>query len=326
MADRPRRLARARGRTGSPAVAHGRRSWRRRLTRLRSASQSWRRSPATRDSPYRQSDPSPLAPHFGARDRRFDPLVVAEMAWSQPPRGQIGDHQHPRSGWPRRLGVERGRIEAVFTIEPARGRATARSEPALALFALLCHGRDANVELAVPAVAEALRALGPKKGLLDDEIILAGLPEALWTRWEAYMTSTMVREYRSRPTPWIGPSAAWVGGPLAGRRWCTGGYGQVRDLPGTTRAAPRTRLPANNRSIWSSAFSRRSRASSSRTSSGGLPCGPAAGGPSRGHLARSPPGWRVLTPAGVRSRRRMTTWRSRASRRPVSARSRLIGR
>jgi hypothetical protein len=74
----------------------------------------------------------------------------------------------------------------------------ARAEPALALFSLLCHGRDAGVERAFPAVAEALRALGPKKGLLYNEIILAGLPEALWKRWEAYMTSTLGREYRSQ--------------------------------------------------------------------------------------------------------------------------------
>lgn len=73
----------------------------------------------------------------------------------------------------------------------------ARSEPALALLSLLCHSRDANVEFAFPAIAEALRTLGPKKGPLYNEIILAGLPEALWKRWEAYMTSTVGREYRS---------------------------------------------------------------------------------------------------------------------------------
>ncbi|OHV47317.1 hypothetical protein BCD48_19595 [Pseudofrankia sp. BMG5.36] len=73
----------------------------------------------------------------------------------------------------------------------------AQAEPALALFSVLCHGGDADIEAAFPALLEALRALGPKKKPLYHEIVLAGLPEALWKRWETYMTSTVGRRYRS---------------------------------------------------------------------------------------------------------------------------------
>jgi len=47
------------------------------------------------------------------------------------------------------------------------------------------------------ALAEALQALGPKKAILYDDIVLAGLPQAPRARWEAFMTATMGQDYHS---------------------------------------------------------------------------------------------------------------------------------
>ncbi|OHV36645.1 MULTISPECIES: hypothetical protein [Pseudofrankia] len=85
-----------------------------------------------------------------------------------------------------------GDVPLVVEIERAR------AEPALALFSVLCHGGDADIEAAFPALAEALRALGPKKRPLYHEIVLAGLPATLWDRWEMYVNSALGRPYRSK--------------------------------------------------------------------------------------------------------------------------------
>jgi hypothetical protein len=53
------------------------------------------------------------------------------------------------------------------------------------------------VDAAFPAIAEALRVLGPKKAILYYDIVLAGLPRAPRTRWEAYMSTAVGSEYRS---------------------------------------------------------------------------------------------------------------------------------
>jgi hypothetical protein len=73
----------------------------------------------------------------------------------------------------------------------------ARTNPALAVFSAICHRSEADVDAAFPAVAEALRALGPKKAILYYDIVLAGLPPAPRTRWEAYMSTAVGSEYRS---------------------------------------------------------------------------------------------------------------------------------
>jgi hypothetical protein len=73
----------------------------------------------------------------------------------------------------------------------------ARANPALAVFSAICHGGDADVDAAFPALAEALRALGPKKALLYHDIVLAGLPPAPRARWEAYMSSAVGSQYHS---------------------------------------------------------------------------------------------------------------------------------
>lgn len=64
----------------------------------------------------------------------------------------------------------------------------ARANPALAVLSALCHGNDAQVEATFPALAEALRSAGPKRAILYYDIVLAGLPVATRTRWEAFMT------------------------------------------------------------------------------------------------------------------------------------------
>jgi hypothetical protein len=73
----------------------------------------------------------------------------------------------------------------------------AREAPALAVLSALCHGADPQVDGVFPALAEALRALGPGKAILYYDIVLAGLPAAARTRWEAFMTATTGSEYRS---------------------------------------------------------------------------------------------------------------------------------
>jgi hypothetical protein len=73
----------------------------------------------------------------------------------------------------------------------------ARAKPALAVFSALSHGGDADVDAVFPALAEALRTLGPKKAILYYDIVLSGLPQAPRARWEAYMSTTVGSEYRS---------------------------------------------------------------------------------------------------------------------------------
>src|SRR5215813_4321628 len=73
----------------------------------------------------------------------------------------------------------------------------ARANPALAVFSAICHGGDADVDAMFPALAEALRALGPKKAILYYDVVLAGLPQAPRARWEAYMSTATGSEYRS---------------------------------------------------------------------------------------------------------------------------------
>jgi hypothetical protein len=73
----------------------------------------------------------------------------------------------------------------------------ARANPALAVFSTLCHGGNTDIDAIFPALAEALRTLGPSKAILYYDIVLAGLPQAPRARWEAYMTTTVGSEYRS---------------------------------------------------------------------------------------------------------------------------------
>ncbi|MEQ4303811.1 hypothetical protein ABNF97_20930 [Plantactinospora sp. B6F1] len=73
----------------------------------------------------------------------------------------------------------------------------ARANPALAVLSAICHGTAADVDAVFPALAEALRALGPKRAILYYDIVLAGLPRAPRARWEAYMSTTVGSEFRS---------------------------------------------------------------------------------------------------------------------------------
>jgi hypothetical protein len=73
----------------------------------------------------------------------------------------------------------------------------ALASPALAVFSAICHGRDARVDEAFPALSAVLQALGPTKAILNYDIALAGLPESPRTRWEAFMSTTIHSEYLS---------------------------------------------------------------------------------------------------------------------------------
>ena len=73
----------------------------------------------------------------------------------------------------------------------------ARANPALAVLSAICHGGHAEVEATFPALAEALRSLGPRKAILYYDVVLAGLPEAARARWEAFMTTTVGHGYHS---------------------------------------------------------------------------------------------------------------------------------
>lgn len=73
----------------------------------------------------------------------------------------------------------------------------ARTNPALAVFSAICHGGNADVDTAFPALAEALGTLGPKRAILYYDIVLAGLPQQPRARWEAYMTTTVGYQYHS---------------------------------------------------------------------------------------------------------------------------------
>lgn len=73
----------------------------------------------------------------------------------------------------------------------------ARAKPALAVFSAICHAAERDVDAVFPALAEALRALGPKRAISYYDIVLAGLPQAPRARWEAYMSTTVGSEFRS---------------------------------------------------------------------------------------------------------------------------------
>jgi hypothetical protein len=72
----------------------------------------------------------------------------------------------------------------------------ARANPALAVLSAICHGGQTELDDMFPALAEALRALGPKRAILYYDIVLAGLPVPARVRWEEFMT-TAVGDYRS---------------------------------------------------------------------------------------------------------------------------------
>lgn len=61
----------------------------------------------------------------------------------------------------------------------------ARANPALAVLSAICHGGQAEVDGMFPALAEALRSLGPRKAVLYYDVVLAGLPSPARVRWEA---------------------------------------------------------------------------------------------------------------------------------------------
>lgn len=73
----------------------------------------------------------------------------------------------------------------------------ARAKPALAVFSALHHLTDADVEAAFPALAEALRLLGPTEATTYYDVVLSGLPAAARTRWEAFMSTAMNYEFKS---------------------------------------------------------------------------------------------------------------------------------
>lgn len=73
----------------------------------------------------------------------------------------------------------------------------ARANPSLAVLSAICHGDRAEVEETFPALMEALRAVGPTQALLYYDVVLAGLPEATRTRWEAFMNTAAGYEFQS---------------------------------------------------------------------------------------------------------------------------------
>lgn len=74
-------------------------------------------------------------------------------------------------------------VPLVFDAEEAR------SNPALAAFSMICHGRQAAVDGMFPILAEALQSVSPDRAILYYDIVLAGLPVSARLRWEAFMTS-----------------------------------------------------------------------------------------------------------------------------------------
>jgi len=73
----------------------------------------------------------------------------------------------------------------------------ARANPAQAVFSAVCHIDRPEVEAAFPALVEALRAADPKQALLYYDVVLAGLPPATRTRWEAFMSTSAGYEFQS---------------------------------------------------------------------------------------------------------------------------------
>lgn len=66
----------------------------------------------------------------------------------------------------------------------------ARANPAAAVFSALCHSRDPRIDLVFPALGEALKAVGVRRGVAYHDIVLAGLPMPARERWESFMTVT----------------------------------------------------------------------------------------------------------------------------------------
>ena len=73
----------------------------------------------------------------------------------------------------------------------------AKANPSLAVFSAVCHCDQAEIEEAFPALVEALRAADPRQALLYYDVVLAGLPPATRTRWEAFMTTAAGYEFQS---------------------------------------------------------------------------------------------------------------------------------
>jgi hypothetical protein len=72
----------------------------------------------------------------------------------------------------------------------------AKVNPALVVLAAACHGDDAEVDAAFPALAEAMRCVDPHKAISYYDIVLARLAVPARIRWEKYMT-TAVDQYQS---------------------------------------------------------------------------------------------------------------------------------
>ena len=66
----------------------------------------------------------------------------------------------------------------------------ARANPTLTVLSAVCHGDDAEVGKTFPALVAALRAADPETFFSYYDVVLAGLPLATRTRWEAFVTTT----------------------------------------------------------------------------------------------------------------------------------------
>ena len=73
----------------------------------------------------------------------------------------------------------------------------ARADPVMAVFSVICHGRQDVVDEQFAALAEALKALGPDQWFSYYDAVLGGLPVAARARWEAFMTTTAGNEFIS---------------------------------------------------------------------------------------------------------------------------------
>jgi hypothetical protein len=63
----------------------------------------------------------------------------------------------------------------------------ARDNPALVVLSAICHAGQAEVEALFPALAQALRTVGPDRAVLYYDVVMAGLPPAARTQWRAFM-------------------------------------------------------------------------------------------------------------------------------------------
>jgi hypothetical protein len=61
---------------------------------------------------------------------------------------------------------------------------TARADPALAVFAAICHGHQDTVDVMFPALVEALQATPTTYTILYHDIVLGGLSKTARTRRE----------------------------------------------------------------------------------------------------------------------------------------------